>query len=111
MLQEKPSSALKRGLKKAELIILWVIFALLDPDPDPDDQNQCGSGSTLLLSQPNLKALQICKQFLNPSENIEHSEQQHWQTLYHTTSFLRTHLFHIFFFSTSRNLGRKSSQS
>jgi hypothetical protein len=49
-LQKKPS-ALNRGHPTLQnmnfykfFILLWVIFALLDPDPDPDSEH--GSGST-----------------------------------------------------------------
>ncbi len=49
-LQKKPS-ALKRGHPTLQnmkfykfFLLLWVIFALLDPDPDPD--SEYGSGFT-----------------------------------------------------------------
>jgi hypothetical protein len=51
MLQKKPS-ALKREHPTLQnmkflnfFLLLWVIFALLDPDPD----SKCGSGSTDLI--------------------------------------------------------------
>jgi hypothetical protein len=58
-LQKKPS-ALKRGHPTLQnmnfynffLLLLWVIFALLDPDPDSEsgstDPNEYGSGSVTL---------------------------------------------------------------
>jgi hypothetical protein len=32
-------------------LLLWGIFAPLDPDPDPADQTQCRSGSETLLAR------------------------------------------------------------
>jgi hypothetical protein len=40
--QKRPSSTSKHELLK-NFLLLWVIFALLDPDPDPDSE----SGSTV----------------------------------------------------------------
>jgi hypothetical protein len=53
MLQKKPSALRKehpalQNMKFLNIfLLLWVIFAFLDPDPDPD--SEYGSGSTDLI--------------------------------------------------------------
>ncbi len=87
MLQEKPSSALKREDPALQIMILFHLSNNFVGHFCPPGS---GSGSrrpksTLLLSQPNLKALRIGKQFLNPLRilnTLNSSIGKHFTTLH-----------------------------
>jgi hypothetical protein len=62
-LQEKPPGphGEHTAHQKIKFILLWVIFAFLDPDPDPDPQNQLNPDPKQYSSRYNLSTPMLPK--------------------------------------------------